>query len=160
MFSNIPINLLSETQLGGCTALSCVLGRRREERGRGELTFVPTRRGNVCEPTVCAHWHSYTHTCTHIWTLTGLMWRQSTLAHLLVCMLILGVCVPVLHRLPNDQQCLCICQTVVCRCRAHSSLLSFLILIFAFVLSKFPYLKICDLCIFSFVCYRRWAWRF
>lgn len=65
MFSNIPINLLSETQLGGCTALSCVLGRRREERGRGELTFVPTRRGNVCEPTVCAHTHSYTHLDTH-----------------------------------------------------------------------------------------------
>lgn len=36
MFSNIPINLLSETQLGGCNALSCVLGRRREKGGWGE----------------------------------------------------------------------------------------------------------------------------
>lgn len=43
MFSNIPINLLSETQLGGCNALSCVLGRRRE-KGGVEMTFVPTRR--------------------------------------------------------------------------------------------------------------------
>lgn len=130
MFSNIPINLLSETQLGGCTALSCVLGRRREERGkrrrrgRAELTFVPTRRESVCEPTVCAHTCSYTHACMHIRKSTGLMWLQSTLAHLLVCMLMFGVWTPALHRSINDQYCLWICQTVVCHCRAHLSLLS------------------------------------
>ncbi len=60
MFSNIPINLLSETQLGGCTALSCVLGRRREERGRVELTFVPTRRG-ISVNRQSAHIHVVTH---------------------------------------------------------------------------------------------------
>lgn len=66
MFSNIPINLLSETQLGGCTTLSCVLGRRgeREEEDREggvvELTFVPTRRE------INTLW-CYTHAYSHIW---------------------------------------------------------------------------------------------
>lgn len=62
MFSNIPINLLSETQLGGCTALSCVLGRRREEREIEELTFVPTRRGmSVNQHSVLIHVVTHIH---------------------------------------------------------------------------------------------------
>lgn len=70
MFSNIPINLLSETQLGGCTALSCVLGRRREARGRAELTFVPTRKGmTVNQPSaltnVVTHARTHTHSFGH-----------------------------------------------------------------------------------------------
>lgn len=75
MFSNIPINLLSETQLGGCTALSCVLGRRREERGRGELTFVPTRRGiSVNHQSVYMHMdtHWFGVTTEYISSLVGL----------------------------------------------------------------------------------------
>lgn len=65
-----------------------------------ELTFVPTRRG------ISTHTGSYTHACSHIWTHAGLMWLQSTLAHLLVFMLMLAVCVVVPHILTNDKQCL------------------------------------------------------
>lgn len=46
MFSNIPINLLSETQLGGCNALSCVLGRRREKGGSRD-DICSNKEGNV-----------------------------------------------------------------------------------------------------------------
>lgn len=100
MFSNILINLLSETQLGGCIALSCVLGRRGEGGGGEgggvvELTFVPTRRG------INTLW-CYTHGCSHIWTHTGLMWLQRVLADSLVCMFTFGECAAVLHTLTND----------------------------------------------------------
>lgn len=69
MFSNIPINLLSETQLGGCTALSCVLGRRREEREGGGVDICSNKEGNQ----QCAHIHvvTHTHTCTHTRTQAG-----------------------------------------------------------------------------------------
>lgn len=87
MFSNIPINLLSETQLGGCTALSCVLGRRREARGRAELTFVPTRKG-MTEPAVCAHKPSNTHAHTHTHSDTN--WLDVAVQHVSS---LVGLCV-------------------------------------------------------------------
>lgn len=120
MFSNIPINLLSETQLGGCTALSCVLGRRREAvGGGGRVDICSNKEGNVCEPAVCAHRRSNAHTRSR--PVTGWMWRCSTLAHLLGCVLILGLCCKGSQR---GQRCLCTWLTVVSRCTTHSSLVS------------------------------------
>lgn len=77
MFSNIPINLLSETQLGGCTALSCILGRRSEQRG------VEAGCGGMWS------WHLFQQggkslsksdsRTLRIWTRAGWIWPQSTL---------------------------------------------------------------------------------
>lgn len=131
MFSNIPINLLSKTQLGGCTTLSCVLGRRREERGRRrsrrgrvELTFVPTRRG-VCEPTVCAHTCSYTRACLLIcdshWFDVATEYISSLVGFYVD---VRGVHARTAqHTLIDEQHHLSICPTVVCHCRVHLFLL-------------------------------------
>lgn len=58
MFSNIPINLLSETQLGVCTALSCVLGRR----GGGGVELTSCSNKEEIERVVVLH------TRSHMWT--------------------------------------------------------------------------------------------
>lgn len=102
MFSNIPINLLSETQLGGCTALSCVLGRRRQKRekkrrGESRVDICFNKEGNLSEPPCCAHTCSYTHACTHIRTHAGLIWLHSDISslvgfvHMLLYLLLLSV---------------------------------------------------------------------
>lgn len=45
---------------------------------------------------------------------------------MLVCVLMLGLCESALRWFPNGQRCLCICLTVVSRCRTHSTLVSLL----------------------------------
>lgn len=91
MFSNIPINLLSETQLGGCTALSCVLGRRREARGRAELTFVPTRKGmTVNQPSALTNVVTHARTRTHTHSDTN--WLDVAVRHVSS---LVGLCVDV-----------------------------------------------------------------
>lgn len=108
-----------------------------ERRGGVEMTFVPTRREMW---TACAHMCSHTHTYRHIRTLTGSMWRQRTLVHLLVFKFQEeepAVCVSVLRTLPNHQQCLCICQTMGCCCRCCCTTSFTSEVVFVFVLLKF-----------------------
>lgn len=69
MFSNIPINLLSETQLGGCTRYPVFwggegrrVGRRGWGGGAGSADICSNKEGNVCEPADCAHKPTNTHT--------------------------------------------------------------------------------------------------